>query len=128
MFAMVPDCLNVFCAEEGEDGFWTLDQLSAFQKQFFEGKGLLVGSGVKVNVFVVCGQNTNVQKAQKSFEKVFQEKVILLMLGDLNDKSFVVELLNRCLVELDWGSLMPYKSIIQKKRNFDCHSLKEIIL
>jgi hypothetical protein len=25
MFAMVPDCLNVFCAEEGEDGFWTLD-------------------------------------------------------------------------------------------------------
>jgi hypothetical protein len=34
------------------------------------------------------------------------------MLGDLNDKSFVVELLNRCLVELDWGSLMPYKSII----------------
>ena len=55
MFAMVPDCLNVFCAEEGEDGFWTLDQLSAFQKQFFQDKGLLAGSGVKVNVFLVCG-------------------------------------------------------------------------
>lgn len=63
MFDAVPDCLNVICSDGGQHGFWSANELSNFKKEFFEEKGLLFGSGIKVNVFLICGENSNIQKA-----------------------------------------------------------------
>lgn len=61
---------------------------------------------------MICDDNSDFQRAKNSFEKVFSQKVVLLMLSDLNDENIAIDLLNRSLIELNWQSLMPNQAII----------------
>ena len=71
MFSYLPNSLNVFVSDQPQSGFWSLSELTNFKNEFFGDNGLLYGSGIKINIFLICGENSNVQRAQKDFEKIF---------------------------------------------------------